>query len=292
ADMHPRDDRRSLLKLAAAGAAAAALPAFAGDEFRIRAQPRGGIPVAFLLSHGAVVIDFAGPWEVFQDVRDFSRGDDVDEVVAFRPFTVARTKEPIVTSGGLTIVPNHTFATAPQPRLIVIPAQIGAGDEDVAWIREAGAGANLVMSVCAGAFLLARTGLLDGKSATTHHAAFTTFEQAFPNIKLERDKRFVDHGKVATSAGLSAGIDLALHVVSRYFGVETAAQTARTLEYPSDGWRSPQLRDSQSRDQVEPEPAAKGEGYVCPPCGCAADGRLFKKPGKCPACGMVLIKKD
>ena len=93
------------------------------------------------------------------------------------------------------------------------------------------------MSVCTGAFQLARAGLLKGIPATTHHDFFDSFAKEFPDVELRRGLRFVDSGRIATAGGLTSGIDLALHIVSRYFGVETAAATATYMEYSSDAWR-------------------------------------------------------
>ncbi|MFZ6758195.1 DJ-1/PfpI family protein [Undibacterium sp. Ji50W] len=195
----------------------------------------GSIPVAFLLSDGAVVIDFAGPWEVFENVSIPGSATQL----AFKPYTVAETAAPITASGGMTIVPNYTFATAPPPKVIVIPAQSAPSEAVLAWIVNATRTADLTMSVCTGAFLLAKTGLLSGSAATTHHGAYTQFAMEFPDISLKRGARYVESGKLASSGGLSSGIDLALHVVERYFGRTVAINTANTLEYQGQGWLNP-----------------------------------------------------
>jgi transcriptional regulator GlxA family with amidase domain len=192
--------------------------------------PPGEIPVAFLLSEGATVIDFTGPWEVFQDASPGGgRG--------FRLYTVAETREPIHTSGGMTIVPEFAFEDAPTPRVIVIPAQRTRSDAARAWIRSAATNADVVMSVCTGAFLLASTGLLDGQSATTHHEYYADFAQRFPRVRLQEGRRFVENGKMVTAGGLTSGIDLALRVVERYYGHAVAEQTAFYMEYQGGGWR-------------------------------------------------------
>jgi transcriptional regulator GlxA family with amidase domain len=192
----------------------------------------GPIPVAFLVSDGAVVIDFCGPWEVFQDVAVPGR-----ESGAFSLYTVAETAKPIRTSAGMKIVPDHTFADAPAPKVVVIPAQGGHTPAAIEWIRRAAKTADMTMSVCTGAFLLAKTGLLSGKSATTHHSAFKRFAMDFEDIRLVRGARWVDSGSVATAGGLSSGIDLALHVVERYFGRAVATATAYQMEYQGEGWK-------------------------------------------------------
>jgi len=126
----------------------------------------------------------------------------------------------------MKIVPDYSLATAPPPKVIVIPAQQGRGEATLEWVRKSAKTADVVMSVCTGAFLLAKTGLLSGKAATTHHASFRTFEAQFPDIRLERGARFVEEGNLATAGGLSSGIDLALRVVERYYGRQVAETTA------------------------------------------------------------------
>ncbi len=197
----------------------------------LKAPAEGSIPVAFLVSDGAVIIDFCGPWEVFQDAYIPGRKD-----AAFRLYTVGETASPIHASAGMQIVPDYTFATAPAPKVIVIPAQGGKSGATLAWIRKAAATADVTMSVCTGAFLLAKTGLLAGKSATTHHGSYSQFEMDFPDVRLERGARFVDEGSLASAGGLSSGIDLALHVVERYFGHEVVDRTADYMEYQGKGW--------------------------------------------------------
>lgn len=187
------------------------------------------------MSHDAVVIDFAGPWEVFDTVA-MPRSPQEN---AFQLYTVAATLAPLKVTGGMTIVPAYTFATAPPPHVIVIPAQDGASAETLDWIRQASASADLTMSVCNGAFLLAKTGLLAGKPATAYHNAYGQFAMQFPDVKLMRGMRFVESGKFASAGGLSSGIDLALHVVERYFGRDIARKTAYSLEYQGQGWLDP-----------------------------------------------------
>jgi transcriptional regulator GlxA family with amidase domain len=206
----------------------------------------GRISVAFLLDNRATVIDFAGPWEVFQDTT-------VDSGQAFSLFTVAPVASPIQTTGnvvegtvkGLSITPDFTFETAPQPEIMVIGAQGGGRlPGKIEWIQKMAPGADVVMSVCTGAFVLARAGLLDGLSATTHHDHFDAFESEFPDIPLVRDRRFVENGKIVTAGGLTSGVDAALHVVARRFGNSVAEQTADYLEHDSQGWRTGARRHS------------------------------------------------
>ena len=196
---------------------------------------KGKIPVAFAISEGVTVIDFAGPWEVFQDVMVRERGSSHDDQMPFQLFTVSEKTEPITGSGGLKLVPDYTFENAPQPKVVVVPAQRGSRALH-AWLRKMSTSADLVMSVCTGAFQLGKAGLLNGKSATTHHDFLDRFAQTFPEVVVKRGLRFVEEDKISTAGGLSSGIDLALRVVDRYFGRDAAQATATYMEYQSKGW--------------------------------------------------------
>jgi putative intracellular protease/amidase len=189
---------------------------------------RKRIKVAFMLGDNANVIDTAGPWEVFQDVM---LGDSHHN--PFELYTVAPKEGPLKMTGGLVVQPHYAVANAPQPHVIVVPAHKSTA-ESRAWLAQASAGTDVTMSVCTGAFQLARAGLLKGIPATTHHDFFESFAKEFPDIELRRGLRFVDSGRVATAGGLTSGIDLALHVVARYFGVEAAQATAAYMEYSSE----------------------------------------------------------
>jgi transcriptional regulator GlxA family with amidase domain len=194
---------------------------------------RDRVRVAFLLGPDTNVIDTAGPWEVFQDTMIMKSGTHTNP---FELVTVGPSRDPLTMTAGLVVTPGFTFDDAPAVNVVVIPAQ-RAGDAARAWLRERAAHADMVMSVCTGAYQLARTGLLDGLAATTHHDFWDDFEHEFPRIRLQRGPRFVDNGRIATSGGLTSGIDLALHVVSRYFDSDTARATARYLEHDSPRWQ-------------------------------------------------------
>jgi len=239
---------------------------------KLAAPATGQIPVAFVLSRGAVIIDFTGPWEVFQDVYLPSRGGSMDDQMPFRLYTVAETKEPIRASGGLKIVPDYTFDDAPQPRVIVIPAQGGESKKMLNWIQKSAGKADVVMSVCTGAFVLADTGLLSGKSATTHHASYRSFAMKYPDIQLKRGARYVENGNVATAGGLSSGIDLALRVVERYFGQEAAESTAYQLEYQGQGWLRPDSNAIYARKL-----ASTSAHPLCPVCEMEVDPKSAPK---------------
>lgn len=198
----------------------------------------GAIPVAFVVSKGTVMIDLAGPWEVFNSVMITARGESMDDQMPFQTYTVAESTEP-VTLGGTRIIPQYTFADAPSPKIVVIPAQNGQTEAMLNWIRNASKATDVTMSVCTGAFVLASTGLLAGRPATTHHGAYKTLANQFPDIQVRRGARFVETGNLATAGGLTSGIDLALRVVERYFGRKVAADTASMLEYQGTGWTDP-----------------------------------------------------
>jgi putative intracellular protease/amidase/YHS domain-containing protein len=214
----------------------------------------GRIPVAYPLSRGVIDIDFTGPWAIFGSVMP----PDGDMTSPFHQYSVAETKAPLATESGLTVVPDYTFETAPQPKVIVIPAQ-NTSDALLQWIRKSSVSADLTMSVCVGAFVLAKTGLIDGKSATTHHDAYKEFANEFPKIHLVRGLRFVEEGNLATSGGLASGMDLALHVVERYFGRKMAEDTAYNLEYQGQGWKDPSSN------------AIYAQALTCPVCGMPSD---------------------
>src|ERR1700730_16417676 len=152
----------------------------------LKPPTQDSIPVAFLISEGAQVIDFTGPWEVFQDVMIPGRADH-----PFRLYTVSESTSPIHASGGMKIVPDYTFENAPAPKVIVIPAQSQPSEATLEWIRKSTRNTDVTMSVCTGAFVLAKTGLLSGKAATTFHGAFRLFAAQFPDINLKRGARFV-----------------------------------------------------------------------------------------------------
>jgi putative intracellular protease/amidase/YHS domain-containing protein len=214
----------------------------------------GSITVAYPLSRGVIDIDFTGPWAIFGSVM--LPGGDMTS--PFHQYSVAETKAPLVTESGLTVVPNYTFETAPQPKVIVIPAE-EASEPMLQWIRKSSEATDVTMSVCVGAFVLARTGLLDGKSATTHHSSYKQFANEFPKIHVIRGARFVEAGNLATSGGLACGIDLAMHVVERYFGRKVAEDTAYNLEYQGQGWKDPNSN------------AMYAQALTCPVCGMPSD---------------------
>jgi transcriptional regulator GlxA family with amidase domain len=178
-------------------------------------------------------MDLAGPWEAFQDVSLPGRSG----AAPFELFTVGEGREPVEMTGGLRVVPAYTFADAPRPDVVVVGAQRGS-EATTAWLRRVAPGADVVMSVCTGAFQLAGAGLLDGRPATTHHEFFDRLQRDFPRVQVVRGRRWVESGpKVYTAGGLTSGIDLALHVVALYYGEEAADRTAAYMEHAGNGWK-------------------------------------------------------
>lgn len=186
--------------------------------------------VAILLFDDVEVLDFAGPFEVFA-VTDELRGYDT-----FNVFTVAENLGTIRARNGLKVVPHYSLENCAVPQLLIIPGGFGTRallnkPALLEWIQKRAAKSELTMSVCTGALVLAKAGLLDGLRATTHHDCFDLLRQIAPNTEVVETDRFVDNGRILTAAGISAGIDCALHVVERLLGPAAAITTARYMEY-------------------------------------------------------------
>jgi len=231
--IHRGMNRRTLLT-ATLGAAVtgATVPALAAPGIAaqavtpIRVPENGRVTVAFLVSKNHNVIDLAGPWETFQDVTL------ADDSSPFDLSVVAETADPVEMTGGLIIVPTHSFASLQfQPNVIVLGAQSGNTPAFYDFLRSQHGKADVIMSVCTGAFRLGHAGLLDGKSATTHHEYYDAFAKQYPNVTLVRGVRFVDDGDIITAGGLTSGIEAAMHVVERYYGAGVSAQVARYMEF-------------------------------------------------------------
>ena len=191
---------------------------------------KGSIPVAVLISEGLNVIDFSGPWGVFESVSLPTASEP-----PFQLLTVSEKPDPVISGSGLKLIPHYTFANVPEVKVIVIPAQQGS-DAMIEWLRKVGMKVDVTMSVCTGAFKLAKAGLLSGRPATTHHDFLDKLETQYPDIQVKRGVRFVEGEKISTAGGLTSGTDLALRVVERYFGREVAQTTANYMEYQSKGW--------------------------------------------------------
>ena len=189
------------------------------------------------------VLDFCGPFEVFSVTRlDEERRRE--EPSPFEVFLVAEGPGPIVTTGGMKVTPDHTLESCPTLDILVVPGGWGTRAEMknarlVSWIAERAKQVETLTSVCTGSMLLGQAGLLDGRHATTHWRALEWMRDSFPAVTVEEKLHVVEDGHVLTSAGISAGIDMALRVVARYHGESVARNTARTMEYryPDDNTR-------------------------------------------------------
>lgn len=192
--------------------------------------------IGILIFPGVEILDFCGPFEVFSITR-LDESKRLEEPSPFNALLVAEHTQMVETAGGMKVMPEHDLRTCPPLHLLLVPGGHGVrqameNPELVTWIRRRGSRADAVASVCTGAFLLAMAGLLDEKRATTHWAYLDEIEERFHRVKVERDQRVVIDGNVFTSAGVSAGIDLALTLVARWCGETVARATARRMEYP------------------------------------------------------------
>ncbi|MBK9124974.1 MAG: DJ-1/PfpI family protein [Chloroflexi bacterium] len=185
--------------------------------------------IAILIFDEVEVLDFAGPFEVFSVTRDPDTREPLFDVML-----VAETQEPVAARGDFRVVPHYTLENCPTPDIILVPggntAVVRESARVLDWLR-AHAGIEQILSVCTGAMILGKAGLLDGLSATTYHTAFERLAEIVPSVTLRRGERWVDNGQVVTSAGVSAGIDMALYVVEKLCGKPTAERTARSMEY-------------------------------------------------------------
>ncbi len=214
---------------------------FLSDPARYLAAARTHAQVAIVLFEGVQIIDYTGPYEVFGQA-------------GFGVYTVAKTNAPLTTSMGMRVTPDFSFADAPPADLLVIP---GGGvdsllDDPAAidWLRTRATAAAHVLTVCNGAFLLARTGLLDGLEATTFYDLIPDLRREAPRTRVVGDRRFVDNGRIVTTAGLSSGIDGALHMITKLRGQGAAQQVALNMEYdwrPDSGYARASLADAELR---------------------------------------------
>jgi transcriptional regulator GlxA family with amidase domain len=192
--------------------------------------------IGILIFDDVEVLDFCGPFEVFSVAARL-----VEEDTGKAPFTVFTLAEradgqPVRCVGGLLVQPHYSLDNHPPLDLLIVPGGWGTRREVdnarlIDWIRAQAAQTQLTTSVCTGAFLLARAGLLEGHSVTTHWASIERLRASLPSATVLENTRYVDEGAIVTSAGISAGIDMALHLVGRLQGEEVARQTARNMEY-------------------------------------------------------------
>ncbi len=182
------------------------------------------------------VLDFCGPFEVFSVTTDTLAQQHPSKKGPFNIFTVAQQDRLLITRGGMLIQPHFTITDHPPIDIVIVPGGFGTRKEIdnpvlMEWLAKITQQTKLNMSVCTGAFLLGKVGILKGHSATTHWASLDRFALAFPQVHVQREVRWVDDGTVITSAGISAGIDMSLHVVERLLGREQAELTAKHMEY-------------------------------------------------------------
>lgn len=187
--------------------------------------------LAILIFRDVEVLDFAGPFEVF------SVFNELNQYERLNVFTAAETHDTIIAKNGLQVVPQYALADCPQPHYLIIPGGIGTralleNQGVLDWIAKAAPACENIMSVCSGSLVLARLGLLKGLKATTHHEIFDELAAMAPDAQIIRDQRFLDNGKILTSAGVAAGIDMSLYMVGRLWGRDQAETTAQYIEYP------------------------------------------------------------
>ncbi|ACJ77524.1 DJ-1/PfpI family protein [Bacillus cereus] len=189
--------------------------------------------VGIFLFNEVEVLDFAGPFEVFSITK-------VHEEKPFTVYTVSQNGEMITARNGLKVKPDYSIEDLPPVDILIIPGGKGARENEVKndivinWIRQQMKEVKLMTSVCTGALLLAKAGLLEGLKATTHWASIQTFKKDFPNVEVMENVKFVDEGHIITSAGISAGINMSFHIVKNLLGVGIAEETAKNMEYDID----------------------------------------------------------
>ena len=186
--------------------------------------------VAILIFDDVEVLDFAGPFEVFNVT-----GEIIDPP-PFQVVTVAQTAGPVLARGRLSINPHYTIDNCPPPHILLVPGGFGTRalmkDEGLlAWLREQAGRLEYLLSVCTGSLVLAAAGLLEGLEATTHHTTMDLLRQHAPGATIREDRRFVDNGQIITAGGVSAGIDMALYVVSRLLPEDQLRATLKEMEY-------------------------------------------------------------
>ncbi|CAM4350014.1 AraC family transcriptional regulator [Bacillus wiedmannii] len=189
--------------------------------------------VGIFLFNEVEVLDFAGPFEVFSVTEE-------DEEKPFTVYTVSQNGEMITARNGLKVKPDYSIEDLPPVDILIIPGGKGVRENEVQndiiinWVRQQMKEVKLMTSVCTGALLLAKAGLLEGLKATTHWASIQTFKKDFPNVEVMENVKFVDEGHIITSAGISTGINMSFHIVKNLLGVEIAEETAKSMEYDID----------------------------------------------------------
>lgn len=206
-----------------------------GKEWLSREVEQRTLGVRIMLFPEVEILDFAGPYEVFSVASRVARRDGLLRHAPFEVQTIATSTAPVRARHGLTVIPELGFDDASSADLLIIPGGVVDqplhDDATLAWLRQATERAALVASVCTGAFLLAKIGLLKHRRVTTHWEDIPDLRAAHPDLEVLESVPFVDLGNLLTSAGISAGIDMSLHLVGRILGPEVAAATARQMQY-------------------------------------------------------------
>ncbi len=192
--------------------------------------------VGILVFEDVEVLDFCGPFEVFSATR-LDEDKRREEPSPFNVFLVAEKKKSVVASGGLKVLPDYDLHDCPRVDILVVPGGWGTRKEMnnarlLKWITDRSRHLEIMTSVCTGSLILGRAGLLDGRHATTHWRSLDWMQELFPKTVVEKKLHVVEEGNLITSAGISAGIDMALKVVLRCFGEAVARATAKHMEYP------------------------------------------------------------
>jgi putative intracellular protease/amidase len=216
--------------------------------------------LAIFIFEGVQIIDYTGPFEVLGQAHD-------DHKHLFNVYTVAEKAGPVTTNMGMTVVPKYTFEDMPEADVLLLPGgNVGPGLENakvIKWVQETAGRADYVMSVCNGAFYLGKAGLLDGLTATTFYGLIPQLKELAPKARVVSDQRFTDNGKFITTAGLSSGIDGALHLVERVAGRGYAQEVALNMEYnwqPDSGYARASLADRHLRKALGHEGFKLPEG--------------------------------
>lgn len=190
--------------------------------------------VGILLFDDVEVLDFAGPFEVFSVARPVGQHNEGRQL--FKVLTIAEKEGLVIATGGLSIQPNFTIENHPPFDILIVPGGWGTRRERtnpalLEWIADQNQKTEITASVCTGAFFLAEQGILNDLEATTHWNSIGWMQENYPQIAMNDTKRFIDQGHIVTSAGISAGIDMSLHLIARIYGIEIAKWTARRMEY-------------------------------------------------------------
>ncbi len=193
------------------------------------------LSVGIFIFEGVEVLDFAGPYEVFTTASRVALRHDANKPAPFNVFTVAADKAQVMARAGLTVLPDWTFQDHPEIDVLVVPGGLVDAEqgrlETIQWIREISEGCRITSSICTGSFLLAEAGLLANKAATTHWEDIGDLRSQFPSIEVLENRRWVEQGSLITSAGISAGMHMSLHLVARLASEQLAVATAKQMEF-------------------------------------------------------------